>query len=76
MVGGQIASKAQGIRYGADTADLSRRPEGTTFSTDAVFLAALHVALHAALLAEPFTAYTAEPNTDFMADAVRLPPSI
>ena len=50
-------------------ADLSRRPEGTTFSMDAVFLVAL--------LAELFTAVPAELNirVDSMAGADRLRPS-
>ena len=73
MVREQVASKAQGIRVGADMADLSLRQEGTTFSMDAVFLAALL----AALLAELITEVQEELSirVDSMAGAVRLHPS-
>ena len=70
---GQVASKAKDIQDGADMADLSLRHEGTTFSMDAVFLAALH----AALLAELFTEVPEELSirVDFMVGVVRLHPS-
>mmetsp|Transcript_19313 Transcript_19313/g.39939 ORF Transcript_19313/g.39939 Transcript_19313/m.39939 type:complete len:102 (-) Transcript_19313:322-627(-) len=70
MVRGRVASKAKDIRDGTDMADLSLRQERTTFSMDAVFLAALHVALPAEL----FTEVQGELNirVDFMVGAVRL----
>ena len=73
MVRGQVASKAKDIRDGADMADLSHRQEGTTFSMDAVFLAALL----AALLAELITEVQEELSirVDSMASAVHLHPS-
>ena len=72
MVREQVASKAQGIRVGADMADLSLRQERTTFS-----MLLLHSYTELNILVKLFTEVPEELSirVDFMVGAVRLHPS-